>query len=377
MFAPHLNILNDWTNTTDDNVAVVKNAVVQCITPYSTVKTPIKLGVQLVDHINKGFHINVVDADDIPRFHIDVSIQGDLTSLTEERPLDTKEIEMQCELKSFPDGDFTNDGKFTIRNLYGDADKSYEAMYESERMIHDQLLRVSNYDTKECKAYVLVRYAWGMNVQVALVDEEKKMVYTWACSNYDYPDGIALRKSGPEIEVFRSTGSETIHHVGKPNLLCLDNLYMGSKWVTHKISRDFDCLKTYLNIAKSDDEFKNFKSSYDALHDRFEDEMKANEYVKAIATGQQILALPYSELRRGLDGSYNMLVKYNMACEYALIGLPDEAMTLLLQIESEWDKWEHLNEDSDLISLHDREDFKSLVARHPYRREESESESDE
>ena len=43
-------------------------------------------------------------------------------------------------------------------------------------------------------AFVAIRYAWGMNVNVCLLHTELKIVYCWQSYNFDHPVGLALRR---------------------------------------------------------------------------------------------------------------------------------------------------------------------------------------
>jgi hypothetical protein len=57
-------------------------------------------------------------------------------------------------------------------------------------------------------------------------------------------------------------------------------------------------------------------------------------------------------------------IKYNMACCESLLGNVDVAMNLLLEIESEWNMWDHILTDIDVDALRERDDFKELMRRH-------------
>jgi predicted small secreted protein len=53
-------------------------------------------------------------------------------------------------------------------------------------------------------AMIVNRYAWGMNVGVAYLDTETNRLYCSNSENYDYPTGIAIRKSpdGSDYEIY-------------------------------------------------------------------------------------------------------------------------------------------------------------------------------
>lgn len=89
--------------------------------------------------------------------------------------------------------------------------ESHEPLYEYQNyMIRDKFMPVyideldSNLHT-----FVIVRFAWGLNISAAIFDEATCTLYHWDSYNYDYPEGISVRKNNDKIEIYLNSNDRS------------------------------------------------------------------------------------------------------------------------------------------------------------------------
>lgn len=137
--------------------------------------------------------------------------------------IDIEEIQKKSELQDFP---MKLGDKYEIRTtdtiamlyniesceetplkiiaLHSSPNESHEPLYEYKDYIkHDQFMPI-HIDglEKGMYAFVIVRFAWGLNISAGIFDESSQTLYHWGSDNYDYPEGISVRQTGANIEIY-------------------------------------------------------------------------------------------------------------------------------------------------------------------------------
>lgn len=379
----------NWREATDEQVTTVKTNL-RTLLSTKNIELPETFGCgperipqnTQLDLMGYKLHIE----NELPeRYNVDVYVDGTLSMITKHAPVDTKDISDSCILCKFPmvtsDGvvKFNDNGELCLNedilkivNMYQEPNVSHQALChytESEFYKGDNFYLVPEFSIPGYIAFISNRYAWGMNVNVALLHAESKTVYTWASHNFDYPEGVALKKQDDKYQIYLSQddySSELLYHDGKEMLPTIENMHHPSNWYNLPISKDFDKLKAFIEYANSHPDFTNFNDYVEEANKQFEDLYKDRKYEDAVESGRRFLQIPFVDTRVGFfsDTSDAVRIKYNVACCECLLGHLDKAMEYLKSIESEWTNWSHLRTDIDLDNLGENEEFKALLERH-------------
>jgi hypothetical protein len=398
--------LASWHDIDDEQVAVVKTYVRELLANYgvSHIDTtqPLQVGVrhwpQNTELPVEGYLLHVQQPEQDVTYSIDLFVDGTLSSLREVKPVDVEAVRALCELRTFPVAigadhvlsvDKTEvllDGHtLTHRHVYGEPNESHTALcvYGERDFASDRVLRLEALDQSErgLVALLFVRYAWGMNVHVALLDAEKRVLYHGGSSNYDHPTGEAMRilpapdETGkPVVQLYTSNDDvdrRTLFSTEQP-IVTFDNFYGNGGWRRWPAAQKLDNLGQLVEYVRAHPDFTSGVCDHlDQLNRRMEKAItdgQRNE--EALALGREYLAFPGNStvnlgfISNGPPTAVN--VRYNVACVEVRLGHADAAMNELLRLEQDdiWDKWEHTSKDADLVSLHARDDFKQLLARH-------------
>lgn len=397
-----------FSEITDQQVDVLKEKVkcnlTQCIKDYQNDpmnKDQIKIGVGSFIK-SYGFRILVISQDEM-KYEIGVRINGIIDTVMEVRPVDIEAIEANCILQKMDKGtgfvyyDDTgvlmyNDHEVKVYHL-GNNLKCFDShdpfgKYK-DYYLHDRYTLFPEYDIdidggNKLIAFVANRYAWGMNVSVGFFDPNERVIYCGRACNYDYPVGIALRKVNKpdkptQCHIYLSNRDKERRLVYKDpsgdSIPFIDHLYNDSNWCNLSIEKDFhhlsECIKWLKkqNAETHEERIIAFQQKIEELVDlsnQFDSYLYSDNHDKCLEMGNKFISDPGNHIYKLAYGRISECLrkKYDMACCDAKSGKPDDAMKRLLDIENEWTHWDHMESDEDLESLHQRDDFEELLARH-------------
>lgn len=144
--------------------------------------------------------------------------------------------------------------------MYSSPNKSHEPLYEyKDYMTRDKWMKLTIDNLDEgLHAFLLARFAWGLNICVAIFDEATQTLYHWESDNYDYPTGIAVRKTCDKIEIYLDVDGRSPKETMYENELLQDKEQYdlsldwdySSQWITYDFEIDFSRLKEYIKICK-------------------------------------------------------------------------------------------------------------------------------
>jgi len=125
-----------------------------------------------------------------------------------------------------------NDTPLAVRNLCDKPLISHEPLYKyMDDYLHDSFVLMPAFDLPGYTAFVAIRYAWGMNVNVCLLHTESKIVCCWQSYNFDHPIGLSLRRLENGLEIYLSNDDvtrEILYKNDRPVLKSLENAYSDS-----------------------------------------------------------------------------------------------------------------------------------------------------
>jgi len=265
----HLKNLEHYHEISDEQVKQLKDDV-RALVAEQQIKLPenIPMGVERVpqntDIPIEGYHLFIEGQIE---YQIDINADGSLNMVVKLMPFDSEAIEKSCISSKFPmktpRGEVAfsprgnlclNNKQLRIRNLCNKPLRSHEALYRYEdHRFYDTFVLMPAFNEPGYIAFVANRYAWGMNVNVCLLDAKKKIVYCWQSYNYDHPVGLALRRAGNGLQIYLSNDEvtrEVLYKSNRPALRSLENFYPDSRWYALPIERDFKCLYRSIRLRE-------------------------------------------------------------------------------------------------------------------------------
>jgi hypothetical protein len=382
--ADEINLIRDYGTISDADVATIKARLREIVRDHADLPAEFRMGPERVPQNTElpieGFKCHVF-YDERKQYAIDINVDGTINIIVRETSVDLDPIRATCELKPFPwttaagtlafrDGALEFDGApVKIRNL-NRAPVDHDALHEHEFSASDGYIPMPEYDQDGMIAFVANRYAWGMNVRAALLSPEDRTVYCWTSYNFDHPQGVAVRRKGSDVEIYLNNDGldrRVVYKGETDTLSCIDNAYRNSSWVNLRIHEDFERMGSFIKWAADHPEFTDMDAELTRLSGLINAAAHVDDYAQILLLTDQYLAIPHCEtgqIKVFDDHTGACIQKYNNACALARLGEPDRAMARMLEIESEWKDWVHIETDPDLASLHDRDDWKAMLARH-------------
>jgi hypothetical protein len=358
-----LTLLSEWMKISDKQVQLLKDIVIKRFNDLDIIlENDIKMNV-----IKIGEWYQLVIISD-KEFSVDITKTGDLKTIRESISVDIKEIKEKCHLQKFPmklncgtimyneKGEFLlNDEILTIKHLYDEPSISYVPFCVSDRnkdkdgnyISNEQYILLPEYNYDSCVAFIVNRYAWGMNTNVAILDPISKTIYCWKSDNYDYPTGIALRKCKGEVEMYLSNDNVTrkvlYNDQNSTSLYSFENIYSDSNWYDLNVEEDMNLLKKYITYSNTNLEFTRLSDKLELL----DEYMNNDDYNNYINTAK--------DLECFLNDGYI----YDLACCHSILNNCDLAMKYLLRVKTI--PYDHVYNDKELCNLHERLDFKEWL----------------
>jgi len=125
------------------------------------------------------------------------------------------------------------------------------------------------------------------------------------------------------------------------------------KCLVHETDLDFE-------IAFLEGVLRSWPEYVDALKLLAEDCTRRGLYMKGLEADEKLAALL----------AFDPVVRYNLACSYALVGRPEAALAALrAAVELGYDDADHMSQDKDLESIRSDKRFQSLLRKVRRRRE--------
>lgn len=201
-----------------------------------------------------------IEQDGQTKYELDVFVDGRVSRLQELTRVDLDAVKGQCELRAFPAADAAkkmvlsvreNDGiallngePLQLRWTYGEPNAaSHTALCAyvdddgKSYASRDRWLPLQAFDRGGLQAFLFARYAWGLNLHVALLDVATRTLYSSDSHNYDHPEGVAVRTAEVDgktvVQMYLDNDGVTrrvLYSVAEP-LLSFHNLYHNSGWV--------------------------------------------------------------------------------------------------------------------------------------------------
>ncbi|KAJ3138305.1 hypothetical protein HDU90_001267 [Geranomyces variabilis] len=240
------------------------------------------------------------------------------------------------------------------------------------RFAEDQYLRLPALDPPAetgLIAFVLNRQAWGFNLHVALLDVKERVMYHDASSNYDRPQGRAVRirpdSDGTVAELLYYRDYDTVHTTVYLAPDPLDKVYNG--WHEWPAKASIEVLAGGVGYAKANPAFTGpITDLLQKLNDAIMTAVREGNSERAIELGRAYFQVPFS----GSGGTSQLAaVYYNLARAEARLGHPDAALARLQRLEHDglygslFRSWEQAAKEPDFDSLGSLEAFRELLAR--------------
>ncbi|KAJ3164364.1 hypothetical protein HDU88_005462 [Geranomyces variabilis] len=272
---------------------------------------------------------------------------------------------------------FLNGDLVTHRWLEENPDPTYTALCPSNergglRFAKDRYLRLPALDPPAetgLIAFVLNRQAWGFNLHVALLDVNERVMYHDASTNYDQPEGRAVRirpdSDGTVVELLYYRDYDTVHTTVYLAPDSLDEAYNG--WNEWPAKDSIEVLAGWVGYAKANPALTGtITDLLQNLNDAIMTAVREDNSERAVELGRAYLQIPFCG-----SGGTSLLaaVYYNLACAEARLGHPDAALARLQRLEQEglyrslFSSWEQVAKDPDFDSLGSLEEFRELLAR--------------
>lgn len=276
--------------------------------------------------------------------------------------VDLDEIQNKSELRKFPMkiGNTyeirTNDTNAILFNMESNEEtplklvalhslpnESHEPLYEYDDHIKNDQYMPVHIDGLEngLHAFVIVRFAWGLNISAGIFDESSQTLYHWGSDNYDYPEGISVRQNNDSIEIYLNCdGRSEKERIYQDQLLKGNERYdfsldwsYSSRWAQFN-KLDFYRLRQYMKHCKGHLDYTPFQQHINEIE---EDSIKLFEqklYLDALNLYNIIF-----EIYAILGDKPDLRIVMNQ-CEFLLLAKPElkeeiiEKLLIILQTPS-------------------------------------------
>jgi hypothetical protein len=288
------------------------------------------------------------------RVLVEFSVAGKVNEITQERKSNTSAEEAMNLVQPFPTqtsfGEFgylpssttiaLNGQPLSAVNLWHRRSETHEPFgqernfcfgQERDFCSDDGYIRTPEFDVGNRLAFILNRYAWGMNVSVALLDPQSRTVYMWRSDNFDMPTGIAIRRRPDgavgeyEIFVARSTEDHCVYRA--PTKKPVSERRPDSYWCPLTARDDFTKLEAYFVWSEIHPE--RLQSNVSEVEAHFWVEYKAAKYSAAAEIAREYLKAPLNEFK-------TKEMQCNLALCLVHLDQPDAAMELLNSVGTPW-----------------------------------------
>jgi hypothetical protein len=244
----------------------------------------------------------------------------------------------------------TNDhDNLNIVALYCSPNKSHEPLYEyNDYTKCDKFMPISiDGLEKGLNAFLLTRFAWGLNICVAVFDEDTKTLYHWMSDNYDYPEGIAVRKNGKKIEIYLNVDNRSPKETVYENELLQDkeeydmslDWNYSSHWLEYNYLGYFKHLIEYLKISKEQSTFTPYNENCEKIETVAIELFENKQYLEALNLYETLFII---NNRLGMKEDLRLVMN---KCEFKLMAHPEsqevkeEVIVELLKILETPSRW--------------------------------------
>lgn len=398
----NIDVLINWSIITDEESIQLKSKIHTSILQHLNIdiSNEFKMGIERIP-MNKELLLHGYGLETNTGYRIEVTARGILSRLYECKPIDTDTIDKQCQLQTFPMS-FTQtsgvayqlhvdkDGvrllnvttnifqSIKLQPLWTSAHPSHEPLHPTEETDEEWWTKdryLSDTDIQansQQHAFIMTRYAWGLNIGVAILDISESTIYYWYVANHDHPEGRAVRKTDTCVEIYLDNDEidrrVLYTNTTIPVLPCIWNMYENSKWKPFPYQLHLDELQQFIAFVRAhpEEQIDNCLDYLKRSTDAGEEAYNNRDYAEAIVKYGQVLKTPFSEQQRNFFTRTlkNDVVKYNLMCCHALLGQSELALQYLRDIEPRWKEWKHLKNDTDLIVLQSNNEFQQILDKH-------------
>ena len=254
-----------------------------------------------------------------------------------------------------------------ISSLFSFLFKNNEETNEEinqEKIKYDYYIRYCHYDKPNLYAFLISRYAFGLNPCCVYVNIETNKIYLDYAPNYDYPQGLFIRKINEnEADIYLSVENKKVNYLykntnlkRKTDVIRFDNV--NSNWYPLSIEKKFNRLEKCIIYTES--------NNIDNLENFFLNEIKKS-YELTINKNHNEAIVSYLNLidiHTLTDICENQMfyVYYNLACNYSLIKNKESAIKYLkLAYNTTYFDYVQYEKDTDLDFIRNESEILDLI----------------
>lgn len=315
-------------------------------------------------------------------YRADIRIKPNLISVVNVFKLsqiDIELIESQCELQKLPT---YVDGKLLE---YKDKKLFYDGVPISKQVLLAKysglnsvflrgIIDLKELNTNRYKVFVNCCENFGKDISLCFIDTEKNVLYVDGCSNYDYPECIAMRKImvndiKSDIEIYLNENSEfreTLYRNEKEEpIRSIWHYHNNQGWSRMGYDSDVSNVIAGIEFFQSLDH-----SKYSTLDDYYFE--LSNKCDGLFEQGTRVI------VEKGLSNELETLLMqiltippcasvchvrtfYNLACLYAVRGEMEKAIEFLVKSNMVQTNPSHVKQDSDLNPLRNHPSFIEMM----------------
>ena len=244
-----------------------------------------------------------------------------------------------------------------------DVRKRYLPLIKTNDNYHeyDSVLRLpwfdkfDKFDKKDMIAFILIRYAWGMNLAPAYLNLEKNMMMIGISNNYDYPEPIALKTKDNIVQMYcvgkERQEKELVYIFTKSNIEIFDDFekYYKTTWNSVNFEYDFEIIEK-LHAQK-------FVTKED--HEQI-DKLKKTMYDENFSVMERLNQCLKCETLIPHDSE----LLYNIACYYANLNNCDKCIEYMEKAYYHgWFGWAYAYCDKDLKDMINNKTFLEILSK--------------
>lgn len=227
-------LLKNYNTITDEQVLSLKSYV---LTLFENTLTPDMIGMG-VQQRNGHFIVDIIIKNNNEmKYNMIVHSSGNVYMIVKITPVDIDSIQKNCILQELPDYLY----KCKLIRLTPENEPDCYIPLEhikdepTPKKNPDKWLRCTEYDKDGLKAFIANRYKYGMNI--AFMAANDNVVYYCESYNFDYPEGIAIRKTHDDIEIYLDNDAVERNIIYESNdkndiVHLLEYIYPDSSWVS-------------------------------------------------------------------------------------------------------------------------------------------------
>ena len=400
----NIEALGNWSDICDDGEASVTE-LKTIITNFLRDQFQIEMGDPLIGiervPMNpelelKEYGLEIHD-DSETYYRMDINVEGRLMSLFRCAKLNSQDIrDNHNQLKPYPMAineatqvEFDAEGfwlktaedrqKLTVIHVARDNNDSHGPfglgeeghIHETKWRVHLPLPKITT-GVPDQHVFMAGRWAWGLNLSLALLDIPKAKIYAFDSYNFDYPEGLAARviDEGQEVEYYLDNDS-----IDRTCLYWNDqhqkeytiwHSYPNSQWRKFGVQKELEHLLAGRAFIKAQPKLMTLDEHYANYWNNATEAYNAKDYAGARDQFVKILACPYSDYLKPpgfmFEGRRNSHTYYNLACLHNLMGEPDPALDYLEKATRVGYKdYRHMRKDPDLDGLRDNPQYLQLI----------------